>query len=167
MTDKMRHGKEDRLKSILGERSLGLLMCASPDKLHLAFATDLEDDARSRNISSSQAPSIRAQIDKLLALPCVPNQSSDLDGKGTRLWNLASKLKKENVIARELECLGENPPRLPCKIYTESRAVRVFACSLIDYAQQCAQGSVVSKRFYSSCSTRAEDLHRLKTTSGC
>ena len=105
----MRNAKEERLKSILGERYLRLLVCAQPDKVRLAFATDLEDHARSRNISSWRAPTIRTQIDKLLALPCLPNQSSDLDGKGTKLWNLASKLKKENAIAGELECLGESP----------------------------------------------------------
>ena len=163
----MRNAKEDKLKSILGERHLRLLICPPPDKVHLAFATDLEDDARSRKIPSSRAPSIRTQIDKLLALPYLPNQSSDLDAKGTKLWNLASKLKKENAIAGELECLGGNPRRLRCKIYTECRAVKVFACSLIDYAQQCARGSVISKRFCSCCNAHTEDLHRLETISGC
>ena len=163
----MRKGKEDKLKSILGERCLRLLICPPPDKVQLAFAADLEENARSRDISSSRAPSIRAQIDKLLALPCLPNQPSDLDGKGTKLWNLASKLKKENAIAGELECLGETPRRLCCKIYIECRVVRVFACSLIDYAQQCAHGSVISKRCCSCCNTNTEDLHRLETTSGC
>ena len=132
-----------------------------------AFATDLEDSARSRSISATRAPSIRTHIDKLLALPCLQIQSSDLDGKGTNLWNLASKLKKDNAIAGELECLGENLRRSRCKIDAKCHVVKVFACSLIDYAQQCARGSVISKRFCSCCGTHTEDRCLLETTSGC
>ena len=68
-------------------------------------------------------------------------------------------------MAGEVECLGDLQ-RLRRKTYAECPVVRVFACSLIDYAQQCARGSVTSKHLCSCCSNHTKDLHRLETKSG-
>lgn len=104
----MRNEREEKLSSILGELHIGvcLLGFVTPDIVVAAFATDLEESVRSKNLPSSRASVIYNNIDKLLALPCVSNHPSDLDRKGTKLWNLASKLKKEDASSGELLCLG-------------------------------------------------------------
>ena len=70
---------------------------------------------RAKQHSSLQATAIYTHTDRLLALPCVPSQSSDLDKKGTKLWNLASKLKKTDAVNGELVCLSKEA-KLPLEL---------------------------------------------------
>ena len=74
--------------------------------LFAAFAADLEDSIRSQSLSSSRAASIVKHVDKLLVLPSAQIQSGDLDCLGTKLWNLASKLKQNATTTGETVSMG-------------------------------------------------------------
>lgn len=98
-------------------------------KTLVAFAADLEKTLRSNELPSTLVATIYKQCDRVLLLQGagVVNSTHDLDARGTRLWNLASKLKHRNSAITELICL-----------------VRVFACLLLDCAQRSSQGSVAN-----------------------
>ena len=130
-----------------------------------AFAADLEDSIRSQSFSSSRVASIVKYIDKLLVLPTAQIQSGDLDCRGTKLWNLASKLKQNATTTGETVCIGRILTLPSWSTWLKVCAVRVFACLLIDYAQQCAHGSTTSKRFYLWYSTGTKGNLPFKTTS--
>lgn len=120
---------------------------------------------RTQSLPSSRIASIVKHVDKLLVLPTAQVQSADLDSRGTKLWNLASRFKQDTTTTGETVCMGRLLTLPSWGTWLKCRVVRVFACLLIDYAQQCAHGSTTSKRFYLWYSTDTKGNLPFKTTS--
>lgn len=119
----------------------------------VAFAVDLEKTLRSNDLSSTPVAALYKQCDRVLLLQGagVVDRIHDLDARGTRLWNLASKLKHGSQATTESICLGLLFRRPTSRPWLRS-TVRVLACLLLDCAQRSSQGSV------------ANDIRVLKST---
>ena len=103
-----RNDKDSKLTAVLGG-------CMRPYRRETtnplaAIATDVERSLQSEKIHvpAAQVASLYKQCDKILLIEgtIAAKSAHDLDARGTRLWNLASKLKKGDAVTSELTCLG-------------------------------------------------------------
>ena len=73
-----------------------------------AFADDLEKCLRANNKPTSLTADLYNQLDRV---PLIHNADAssrcrELDEQGTKVWNLALRLKRDGSISTELGCLG-------------------------------------------------------------
>ncbi|MCJ1382311.1 hypothetical protein MMC17_005424 [Xylographa soralifera] len=101
---------------------------ASPLTTTLEFASSLEKILTSGPRPFSLATDLLENIDKLAEHRLVaPVKFRDVDEYGTRLWNISSRLKKDEATSIKLVCL-----------------VRVFACLLLDCGHRSTAGSTAN-----------------------
>ena len=88
-----------------------------------AFARDLEETLTSANVELSLSTDLRKEVDKAILInhAAAASKRADLDRQGTRLWNLASKLKSQKFADEELLCLG-NAAQIVSKYITYQRS---------------------------------------------
>lgn len=112
---------------------------------NIAFAKRLEDIVADDNAGQSLSAEICKEIKKALSIhdTSALNKRVDLDKQGTRLWNLASRLKNTTKDG-DLLCSGKSLFD-QCSNNRFTSTVRVFACLLLDCAQRCTQHSPLSK----------------------
>lgn len=73
----------------------------------LEFASHLQQVLTSKERPSTLATDLLGHIDQLVEVRLrVRNSARNLDEEGTRLWNLSSKLRKDEVASSKLICLG-------------------------------------------------------------
>ncbi|MCJ1397829.1 hypothetical protein MMC11_001025 [Xylographa trunciseda] len=101
---------------------------ASPLASILAFASTLENTLSSSPRPVSLATDLYDNIDQLEERQLVAaGNFQDVDRYGTRLWNLSSRLKKDEATSIQLACL-----------------VRVFACLLLDCGHRSTAGGIAN-----------------------
>ncbi|MCJ1388414.1 hypothetical protein MMC18_001261 [Xylographa bjoerkii] len=101
---------------------------ASPLIKILEFASNLEKALTSIPRPLSLATDILSNIDKLAEHRLIAaGNFRDVDEYGTRLWNLSSRLKKDEATSMQLVCL-----------------VRVFACLLLDCGHRSRAGGIAN-----------------------
>ncbi|MCJ1432892.1 hypothetical protein MMC27_002250 [Xylographa pallens] len=101
---------------------------ASPLTTILEFASSLEETLISIPRPPSLATDLLANIDKLAEHRLLAAANfRDVDEYGTRLWNISSRLKKDEATSIKLVCL-----------------VRVFACLLLDCGHRSTHGGTAN-----------------------
>ena len=142
-----RYEKENRLNTTLGEPR-ALQRWRRRANLQIAgFATNLEKSLRSNDIPTTLITQLYKQLDRwsLTHDADAAPRCRELDEHGTKLWNLASRHKRDSSISTELGCLGMPFHERTLIQHSLKGTVRVFACLLLDWAQRCTPVSQLSK----------------------
>ena len=121
--------------------------CNQVDIITAAFAKSLEESLRSgAGPHSSLTADLDRQVDSvtLISKEVAAIRNHELDGQGTRLWNLASRYKSDRSGNPELLCLRMlRRSVLFSPLLTGT--VRVFPCLLLDCAQRVTENLIPSK----------------------
>ena len=142
-----RHSKKgSRVAAIIGQRKALYRSWRRANRQITEFAEDLKENLRSPNIPTSLSAELYRHLDRI---PLIHNADAasrcrDLDEQGTKLWNLASSLKRDGSINTELGCLGAPSYKRSLR-RALTGVVRVFACLLLDQAQRCTLRSTSSE----------------------
>ena len=102
--------------------------------MNIEFASSLEKTLISIPRPPSLATDLLENIDKLAEHRLVAASNfRDVDEYGTRLWNISSRLKKDEATSTKLVCLGMVSPKLRSSDFTDHRTsacICLFAARL-------------------------------------
>ncbi|MCJ1250157.1 hypothetical protein MMC30_007383 [Trapelia coarctata] len=106
------------------------------------FTSHLQQVLASKEKPSTLATDLLDHIDQLAEVRLrADNSSRNLDEEGTKLWNLSSKLKKDEAASSKLICL-----------------VRVFSCLLLDCGHRSTAGSTPNAIRILKCALKTTKL---------